>query len=160
MALLLVAVLAAPCLAGGSLIADRLGPFDTPYQPASTTIVTHDEVEAVQRGAAQAMTLLDQVQGTARYPAATTSTLVAAPLIFYSGVEVLPIGGFTGQYPYPTLPELRALVATGQLRVVLVGPIDDPRITWVESRCLPLPAAPAAVATIDVRPYYCAGDAG
>jgi hypothetical protein len=38
-----------------------------------------------------------------------------------AGASVLPMGGFTGQVPFPTANQLASLVAKGQLRYVLVG---------------------------------------
>ena len=38
-----------------------------------------------------------------------------------AGEPVMAMGGFTGSDPVPTLAELQAYVASGQLRYVLVG---------------------------------------
>jgi hypothetical protein len=103
------------------------------------------------------MALLVRSQGQAAYPAAATSTLMAAPLIFASGEEILPIGGFTGQYPYPSLSWLENEIASGRLRLILVAPIDDPRITWIKQHCIPLPQAPAQIASVKADGYYCVG---
>ena len=58
--------------------------------------------------------------------------------ILYSGMEVLPIGGYTGLFPSPTVKMLARLVSTGQVRVFLipvVPKIDDPRVAWIRSSC-------------------------
>ena len=38
-----------------------------------------------------------------------------------AGASVLPMGGFSGQVPFPTNDQLATLVADGQLRYVLLG---------------------------------------
>ena len=46
----------------------------------------------------------------------------AASLIIESGGQsVLPIGGFSGSDPVPTLAQFKALVAAGELKYVLVS---------------------------------------
>jgi 4-amino-4-deoxy-L-arabinose transferase-like glycosyltransferase len=78
-------------------------------------------------------------QGGASYLFATTSWRSASPYILYAGAKVLPMGGFTGAVPSPTRTEFRNLVATGQLRyVVLGGPVTKPGRTiapWVRAHC-------------------------
>jgi hypothetical protein len=147
--------------AAGSLVAHRWGPFDTPYEPAATTALTQGQSGAVQRDGGKLAADLRRVQGTARYPAATVSALLAAPLIFASGTEVLPIGGFSGMYPSPSLDDLRALVAHGQLHLVITPPEDDPRVSWLQAHCTRLPRlrAPSGPLTADLATYYCSASA-
>jgi 4-amino-4-deoxy-L-arabinose transferase-like glycosyltransferase len=156
--LLAIAVLLAPALAAGSLIARGWGPFDTPYEPASISRLTELEPAAVQRAAGPAFTVLQASSGSARYPAATVSALIAAPLIFASGQEVLPIGGFTGTYPFPTLRQLKALIAQGQLHLVISATQADPRVAWIRAHCktlppVPTPAGASPIAALST--YYC-----
>ncbi|WP_274911618.1 ArnT family glycosyltransferase [Streptomyces sp. WZ-12] len=74
---------------------------------------------------------------------ATTSWRTASPYILHAGAPVLPMGGFTGTAPTPTAAGFRHLVATGQLRyVVLGGPATDPGRAigpWVRGHCTPVP---------------------
>ncbi|MYT27479.1 mannosyltransferase [Streptomyces sp. SID8354] len=75
----------------------------------------------------------------APYLFATTSWRTASPYILYTGAAVLPMGGFTGTAPTPTRSGFRHLVATGQLRyVVLGGPRTGPGraiAPWVRAHC-------------------------
>lgn len=75
----------------------------------------------------------------ARFLFATTSWRSASPFILYVGAAVLPMGGFTGAVTSPTPSELRNLVATSQLRYVLLGgPATDVgrvNATWVRAHC-------------------------
>jgi hypothetical protein len=59
-------------------------------------------------------------QGGAKYAVAITDANSAGPYIM-AGLSVLPIGGFSGQVPFPTLSQFQSLVASGQLRYVLAG---------------------------------------
>jgi 4-amino-4-deoxy-L-arabinose transferase-like glycosyltransferase len=56
-----------------------------------------------------------------RWAAATTGAMNQAGLQLASGVPVMPIGGFIGSDPAPTLAQFRAEVAAGQVRYFVVG---------------------------------------
>ncbi|MFE2385609.1 mannosyltransferase YkcB-related protein, partial [Streptomyces misionensis] len=60
-------------------------------------------------------------QGSARYVFATTNWNAASPYILAAGAQVLPLGGFSGQVPFPTPARFRRLVADGRVRYVLAG---------------------------------------
>jgi hypothetical protein len=58
---------------------------------------------------------------------------------------VLPIGGFLGNAPAPTLATLRADISRGYVRgfVLPVSPPGpDPRVRWIESHCNRVPQPP------------------
>jgi len=57
----------------------------------------------------------------APYLMATGSWSQAAPYILATGAEVLPMGGFSGTVPSPTVQRVRQLVADGQLRFFLLS---------------------------------------
>jgi len=129
------------------VVAEGLGSFSTPYQSAQATEATTTGPQTFQRQAGPIGAYYRR-----RYPpgaivfAADTSAY-AAPLIMVSGREILPIGGFSGNAPSPTLAGLRSLVAQGRLRDVLVPirpPSTDPRLTWVRRACRPGPLEPYA----------------
>ena len=56
-----------------------------------------------------------------RWAAATTGAMNQAGLQLASGVPVMPIGGFIGSDPAPTLPQFQQDVAMGQVRYFVVG---------------------------------------
>ena len=56
----------------------------------------------------------------AGYLMAVGSWDTAAPYIVATGQEVMPMGGFSGTVPEPTLAQVRNLVRTGQLRFFLL----------------------------------------
>ncbi|MET8630886.1 glycosyltransferase family 39 protein [Kitasatospora sp. NPDC004669] len=118
---------------------------------------------------AQEQALFDYLQahrGGARYLFAASSWSAASPFILATGEEVLPMGGFSGSAPSPTLGEFQQLVGKGELRYVLLsgggrrggGGGGEPSGTttaaeiqsWVRSACTQVPTtdvlgtAPAA----------------
>ena len=127
-----------PAVASALMVTRGLGPFAAPYEPASAT---------VSRASAQRTRLLDlqvmeQLSSTYGTPIAlaTDSSILAAPFILATGKEVLPIGGFQGGIPAPSLAELRRRIAAGEVRAFLVPrSSDDPRIAWIHSHCAPPP---------------------
>src|SRR5439155_26019629 len=60
-------------------------------------------------------------KGDATWIVATTSAMSAGALELASGQPVMAMGGFSGGDPAPTLDELKAYVASGQLRYVLIS---------------------------------------
>ncbi len=95
-------------------------------------------------------------QGPADYAFAATSWTAASPYILSSGVRVLPLGGFSGRVPFPTLGAFQRLTRTGRLRYVLLAPprgfrafsgptapAPTARISsWVTAACSPVPGVP------------------
>lgn len=96
-------------------------------------------------------------QGSARYLLAGDGWAQVSPYLLATGARVLPMGGFSGSVPEPTLARFQSLVTTGQLRYVLVGggggagggfagagggsgsttAIDS----WVQAHCTEVPAS-------------------
>jgi hypothetical protein len=70
---------------------------------------------------------------------------------------VLPIGGFTGSVPSPTLAQVEADVRDGAFHLVIgLARTTDPRMAWIASHCDDLRGHGGAV-----RDYYCLpSDAG
>jgi hypothetical protein len=131
------AVLLLPAAASVSCVIGGLGPFDTPFESSKTA---HNN----QALAAAAPALTRAVQGLElRTPPGdallgTDTSGLAQGYILYSGREVLPIGGYLGNVPAPTLATLQADISRGYVRVFLLpvsptGP--DPRVRWLESHC-------------------------
>jgi 4-amino-4-deoxy-L-arabinose transferase-like glycosyltransferase len=138
------AVLLLPAAASVSSVVHGLGPFDTPFESPETG---HNN----QALAAAAPALTRTVQrielhtppGDALF--GTDTSGLAQNFILYSGREVLPIGGFLGNVPAPTLATLRADISRGYVRgfVLPVSPAGpDPRVRWIESHCTRQPQLP------------------
>jgi 4-amino-4-deoxy-L-arabinose transferase-like glycosyltransferase len=98
----------------------------------------------------------------ASYLMAVGSWEEASPYILATGQEVMPMGGFSGSVPSPTLAAVQHLVRTGQLRFFLTtgtgagaggafagggGSTAATIDAWVESACTAVPAADYAATT-------------
>ncbi|MCW2879107.1 MAG: mannosyltransferase, partial [Sphaerisporangium sp.] len=85
----------------------------------------------------------------AKYLFAVARWKDASPYILYAGVPILPMGGFTGQVPFPTLSQFSRLVTAGQLHYVLSRADRHARgssasttaqvMSWVRSSCTLVP---------------------
>ena len=64
---------------------------------------------------------LEANQGSAKYLVAATGSQTTAPIIIATGKPVVTIGGFNGGDNAPTVAQLAAMVAAGELKYVLLG---------------------------------------
>ncbi len=156
-ALAAVAVVAVPAVASISVVAKRFGPFDTPFE----SVVASDFARALGGVARQTEPLLPPLENASpghQDLMATQTSAVAAPFIYDSGREVLPIGGFTGTIPEPSLAALRSMIAKGDFHLVVQSPtVTDPRLRWVSDHCFPVPSAATSTGPGALRfaIYYC-----
>jgi len=123
-----------PGIAATLMVTRGLGPFAAPYEPASATI-SRAQARSTRIADEQVVAQLASTYNTS-IPLATDSSILAAPFILATGSEVLPIGGFQGGVPSPTLARLQRYIAAGEVRAFVV-PVrsDDPRIAWIHSHC-------------------------
>jgi 4-amino-4-deoxy-L-arabinose transferase-like glycosyltransferase len=137
-ALLLPAAASVSCVVGG------LGPFDTPFE--SPEVAHHNQALAAAGPgltAAVQRLVLGRPPGDALF--GTDTSGLAQTYILYSGREVLPIGGYLGNVPAPTLATLQGDISRGYVRtfVLPVAPEgSDPRVRWIESHCTEEPPPP------------------
>ena len=109
------------------------------------------------------VTYLAANQGSATWIVAATSAGEAGPIELATGLPVMAMGGFTGSDPAPTLDQLKAYVASGQLRFVLAGggngggggsdATASARTAWVTSACTLVDYGASGTSTL----YDCAG---
>jgi hypothetical protein len=137
-ALLLPAAASVSCVVGG------LGPFDTPFESSQ---IAHNNQKLAAAGpgltAAVQRLELERPPGDALF--GTDTSGLAQSYILYSGREVLPIGGYLGNVPAPTLATLQGDISRGYVRTFVLpvspeGP--DPRVRWIESHCNEEPPPP------------------
>jgi 4-amino-4-deoxy-L-arabinose transferase-like glycosyltransferase len=125
-----------PAVASAAAVGSGLGPFQTPFESAGETAA----INAFQSAGFEIKTSLATLEkANARLPylMATQTAALAAPFIYASGKEVVPIGGFTGAIPAPTLATLQRLIRTAFVVTFLQSPTaTDPRLTWIASHCL------------------------
>jgi hypothetical protein len=84
---------------------------------------------------------LEAHQGSAKYLVAASGSMTTAPIIIQTGKAMVTIGGFNGADPAPTVSQLQAMVAKGELRYVLLpgtggggpgGRASQALQTWVQ----------------------------
>ena len=93
---------------------------------------------------------------------ATFGGMAAAPFITATEDKVLPVGGFDGQDPSPTLSQFKELIKNGELKYVLIGgaggnnngnEVNTSKIqSWVTTNCLLDAGAPAGVTLYSCSP--------
>ena len=131
----LVAMSAAPAVASADLVLRHQGAFDTPFEPAREATA----IDALfLRTPAQVALTIPRLRGAqfgAPYLLAAQTSALASVFIDDSGLEALPIGGFTGTIPSPTLAQLQAGIDAGQFHLVLAYNRDDPRLRWIAAHC-------------------------
>ena len=133
----LVAVSLAPAVASISLAAHSEGAFDTPFESARVQ-------EAVARGLGKqaviavqtAIPAYQDTQNGAPYLMAAQSAALPSLIIYDTGLEALPIGGFDGTTPSPTLAQLQADIRHGLFHLVWIDSGTDPRLRWITIHCV------------------------
>ena len=155
--LVVLSLAAVPLVASLSLTVHALGPFDTPFQPTVVTAFTRVFFSPTRN--AVGLARIRSARGGAPYLFAAQTSALAAPYIFATGDEVLPIGGYTGNSPAPTVARIRQLVAAGAFHLVLAGPsTDDPRIHWIARHCQDL-GSPTGTGGVPgaraIQAYFC-----
>ncbi len=137
-ALVLACALLLPGVASALMVVRGLGPFAAPYEPSSAT-VSRTEAARTRALDEQVVEELSSTYGTP-IAMAVDSSILAAPYILATGREILPIGGFQGGIPAPSLAQLRDYIDSGQVRAFLVPHVsDDPRVVWIHTHCAPPP---------------------
>jgi 4-amino-4-deoxy-L-arabinose transferase-like glycosyltransferase len=130
------AALIVPAAASAAVVQSGLGPFETPFESARETA----DITAFLSAGFQvkgSLVTLESANAAFPYLMATQTAVLAAPFIWASGREVVPIGGFTGTIPEPTLATLQDLIQTGFVATFLQSPTTtDPRLTWIARHCM------------------------
>jgi 4-amino-4-deoxy-L-arabinose transferase-like glycosyltransferase len=129
-----VAALVAPAVASAGLTANHETAFDTPFETARQAALIAG-IPAKLATVQQTIPRLQVVQANAPDLLAAQSSYTASIFIYTSGLEALPIGGFTGTNPSPTVAQLKADVASHTFHLVLVLSTRDPRTRWIATHC-------------------------
>lgn len=137
-----VALLLAPTLGAAEIVARGAGALDTPFEARENVVAIDRLFVATPAPVRKTLPGLQDARGGAPDLLAVQSAAVASVFSYPDGDEVLPIGGFTGTGPSPSLDQVRAAIAAGQFHLVLAFPSADPRIAWIAQHCLPLPDTP------------------
>ncbi|HMD47365.1 MAG TPA: glycosyltransferase family 39 protein [Acidimicrobiales bacterium] len=150
-------ILLVSAITTGVVVGDGLGSFSTPYQSAAATAGTTIGPERFQAHGGAYAAYIDRYFPGISILAAYDTAALASPFIMITGREYLPIGGYGGNNPSPTMARLQHLVAAGQLHelVIPVRPAgSDPRLAWVRAHCEVRRTVPY-VARVELRYYWC-----
>jgi hypothetical protein len=114
---------------------------DTPFEPASTADLFGALLASSGSGIGAAAKGLERLQLEPRTWMAVYRSAVASEFTDATGREVLPIAGFSGTIPQPTLGQLESDIRAGEFHLVLLlGKNHDPRLVWIATHCRPLGA--------------------
>ncbi|HXZ61605.1 MAG TPA: glycosyltransferase family 39 protein [Acidimicrobiales bacterium] len=159
------ALLVGSAWAAGTVVAAELGPFDAPYQAASLTAGAPAARVASARLAEALQLDADRVPPSVSVLTGETSA-ESAVAIFDTGREFLPVGGYSGRVPSPTVAQFTDDVRRGRIRLVVaaVAPRPgNPDLRWALAHCAPMrsPSDGAGIAGRALRLYECSpADAG
>ena len=137
------AVLLLPVAASVNCVSRGLGPFDTPFESSKTAHISL--LAAAGPHISRAVQRLELLRPPGDALFGTDTSGLAQDDVLYSGREVLPIGGYLGNAPAPTLATLQADIRRGYVRgfVLPVSPPGpDARVRWIESHCIRQPPPP------------------
>ena len=137
-------------MASATVAARHQGAFDTPFEPARESRAIDLGFLVTPARTARTIPNLQGLQFDAPDLLATQTSLLASEFIYASGQEALPIGGFTGTIPLPTLHQLQADVREGKFHLVLAAGTADPRLRWIAAHCKHIGRAKAVL-----HGYFC-----
>jgi 4-amino-4-deoxy-L-arabinose transferase-like glycosyltransferase len=129
------AILVIPAAASGFLVAEQRGISDTPFESTQTAALYDALLGTSSRGFGSFFPQLEKLQMGSPYVMAVYTSAVASEFISATGKEVLPIGGFTGTIPEPTISQLEGMIRTGKFHLALLIGGHDPRLTWIATHC-------------------------
>jgi 4-amino-4-deoxy-L-arabinose transferase-like glycosyltransferase len=141
----LVAVLLAPVVADVTLVANHESAFDTPFEQPKLAALLASLPAQLTTVRTRAVPALQRFQNGAQDLMAAQTSYLASIYLDESGSEVLPIGGFDGTNPSPTLTQLQHDILNDEFHLVLVVSTADARMAWVAAHC----------SRISRRLYYC-----
>ncbi len=123
--------------ASATVVAAELGPFDSPYQSAALS--AQDRAASAQEAAiaAELQRVAARVPPSVSVITNETSSASSIPILD-TGREFLPVGGFSGRVPSPTLAQFVGDVRAGRVAVVLVAVAPrtrNPDMLWVLAHC-------------------------
>jgi len=151
------ALLLISATASVTVVVRGLGPFDTPFESDQISNVT----QALPRNEAALSAHMQQIAQTSRtrYLFGVDTSGLAAAGILFSGDEILPIGGYYGGVPAPSLATIQSDIRNGYVstfQLPLTPPSPDPRVRWIEQHCQmlssSLPHGGVTIATYSCAP--------
>jgi 4-amino-4-deoxy-L-arabinose transferase-like glycosyltransferase len=136
LAVALVSGLTGPAVASAVLVGHDQGALDTPFErPATVRAVDAYTVTLTRVQQVTALRLIDAADGDPDIAAIQTSA-AAAVFIYATGREVLPIGGFDGTIPEPTVLQLQTDINDRKFRLVIAFSTGDLRLNFISHVCM------------------------
>jgi 4-amino-4-deoxy-L-arabinose transferase-like glycosyltransferase len=137
----LAAMLLAPVAASVALAASGEGAFDAPFELSQVRqdLIAGSGKLAVADLKANPPFWLNTAPSTP-YVLAAQSIGLPSVIIYATGREALPIGGFDGMTPSPTLAQLQADIRRSVFRYVWIASPSDPGLRWIAAHCSRLPS--------------------
>ncbi len=135
------AMLLGSAWASAAVVSASLGPFDSPYAPVAVNRFSQEAAYDFPINAAALRTYVAHVPANQAVDVFETSG-TAGYYIMATGREFLPVGGFTGRVPAPSLAEFEQFVAEGRVTRVTVttDPLTrTPDLRWVVAHCARTP---------------------
>jgi 4-amino-4-deoxy-L-arabinose transferase-like glycosyltransferase len=130
------AILVIPASGTAQIVAKQRGFGDTPFETAETAAANAVLAGSKSKRLVQVLPRLEKLQSGSPYVMAVSTSAVAAGFISATGKEILPIGGFTGTIPEPTISQLAGMVRAGKFHLaLLIGGFHDPGLNWIASHC-------------------------
>ncbi len=131
-----VAILVIPASGAVLLASDHQGFSNTPFESKKTSAL-YDALLGLSSGKvfSSILPVFEKLQMGSPYVMAVYTSAVASEFIDASGKEFLPIGGFTGSIPEPTVNQLEGMVRASKFHLVLLTGGHDPRLTWIAHHC-------------------------
>jgi 4-amino-4-deoxy-L-arabinose transferase-like glycosyltransferase len=119
-----------------SAINEQLGPFDTPFGSNEQAAAISIEAANYNSQAEHKVIELILKNQKTEYLGAAYTSAVASTVIYLTGKEMLPIGGYSGEIKEPSLSQIKKLVSKNIVRTFII-PIHnrDPRLLWIYSNC-------------------------
>jgi 4-amino-4-deoxy-L-arabinose transferase-like glycosyltransferase len=136
-AAVLACALPLPGVTSALMVTRDLGPFASPYQAGTAATASAFAATKALEGARTTVESFASHYGTP-IPFAIDTAVMAGPYVFATGQEILPIGGFRGGVPSPTLAQLQGYIAADRVAAFLLPvnpPSTDPRVQWVQAHC-------------------------
>ncbi len=133
-----LAVVLLPAITTGVVVHDEYGSFSTPYQSSETTRHIVAAQQAYQDRGAKVAKAYERYGRRHHIIEVIDSASLASARMMMTGREFLPIGGFGGGNPSPSLERLQDLVRTHRTLFFEIGvepPSKDPRIVWIRQHC-------------------------
>jgi hypothetical protein len=148
-----VAILVIPASGAVLLASDHQGFTNTPFESRKTTALYAALLGVSSaKGIASIIPTFEKLQMGSPYVMAVYTSAVASEFISASGKEFLPIGGFTGTIPEPTISQLEGMIRTNKFHLVLLTGGQDPRLTWIAHHCQHLGPGGGSVGLFTCQP--------